>query len=307
MSILKTISKKIIISTLLLSSQLYALQESVVVYGKKMAVDYIFKNFEDIKENKDEIFKNYKEKDILKGLVELHGIYSKNEIPTSFLTLIKNPKNKKIKIFQISDFYAYYVPKYRSYAIKYKDNKIDYINEKEIRRLSNGQENFENPVEGKYWISSNYGTRVHPILKHRKFHNGVDFAGNVGTPIKSISEGVVVKKVNNHRLSGNYIVIKHKNGLKSYYLHLNGFAKNLKKGSKIEDGQIIGYLGNTGRSTGPHLHFSMKKNGRWVNPRHYLNKNNEPLLRLNTKLVNNRQLRTNIKNQIKKLKENNII
>ena len=115
-------------------------------------------------------------------------------------------------------------------------------------------------------ISSRFNLqRLHPIFKTVRPHPAVDYAAPKGTPIKAIGSGVVTFRGFN-KGAGNYVTIKHNNGYESMYLHMNAFAKNIKKGGKVRQGEIIGYVGSTGYSTGPHLDFRMKKNGQFVNP-----------------------------------------
>jgi murein DD-endopeptidase MepM/ murein hydrolase activator NlpD len=95
-------------------------------------------------------------------------------------------------------------------------------------------------------------------------HDGIDLVNKIGTPIHSVAEGKVIYK----GWLGGYgkaVKIKHKNGYITLYGHLKGFA-HIRKGQWIKQGQVIGYLGNTGLSTGPHLHFGVMKNGKWINP-----------------------------------------
>jgi len=127
-------------------------------------------------------------------------------------------------------------------------------------------------------ISSPYGWRIHPILKTRRFHNGVDYAAAVGTPVKAIEAGKVIfagpstlKFPNGEPAGGGYIVkIRHKvNGewITSAYMHLVKGSIRVKKGQLITEGVIVGLSGNTGESTGPHLHFEIQrgKNYIWTN------------------------------------------
>lgn len=115
-------------------------------------------------------------------------------------------------------------------------------------------------------ISSKYSNRrLHPILKTYRPHHGIDYAAPRGTPVSAIGNGKVVK-IARSRGAGKYVKIRHSNGYESAYLHLNRFAKGLKVGKKVTQGQTIAYVGSTGLSTGPHLDFRMKKNGKYINP-----------------------------------------
>jgi len=116
-------------------------------------------------------------------------------------------------------------------------------------------------------LSSFYGYRIDPIYKVKKFHRGVDFSAPKGTPVYATGEGKVVKAKHSRRGYGNQIEIDHGYGYLTFYAHLNSF--NVKKGEKVKRGQIIGYIGNTGKSTAPHLHYEVRKNHRAVNPIYY--------------------------------------
>lgn len=110
-------------------------------------------------------------------------------------------------------------------------------------------------------ISSNFNhARFHPILKIRRPHLGTDYAAEVGTPIWSIGNGVVVQATFN-RGSGNFVEIKHNGTYTTKYLHMSRFAEGIRAGAHVTQGQVIGYVGMTGLATGPHLHFEMLKNG----------------------------------------------
>jgi murein DD-endopeptidase MepM/ murein hydrolase activator NlpD len=107
--------------------------------------------------------------------------------------------------------------------------------------------------------------RRHPILGYRRMHKGVDWAAPRGTPIFAAGNGVVIEA---ERKSGygNWIKIRHANGYETSYAHQTRFAKGIREGVRVRLGQIIGYVGSTGLSTGPHLHYEVTVNGRHVNP-----------------------------------------
>lgn len=115
-------------------------------------------------------------------------------------------------------------------------------------------------------ISSRYSkNRFHPILKRSKPHLGTDYAAPHGTPIRTIGDGVVVE-AGFSRGNGNYIKVKHNSTYTTQYLHMSRFAKGVKRGSSVKQGQVIGYVGSTGLATGPHLCFRFWKNGVQVDP-----------------------------------------
>lgn len=113
-------------------------------------------------------------------------------------------------------------------------------------------------------ISSRYSqSRLHPILKYRRPHFGTDYAAPYGTPILAVAEGVVTEA--GHRGgNGNYVKIRHDGSYETQYLHMRGFAKGIKRGTRVAQGQTIGYVGSTGLATGPHVCFRFWKNGRQV-------------------------------------------
>ncbi len=120
------------------------------------------------------------------------------------------------------------------------------------------------PINGAR-LSGQFGMRFHPILNTARPHNGTDFAAPRGTPIMAAGTGVV-ERANRFGSFGNYLRIRHANGYKTVYAHLNGFARGVRAGSRVQQGQIVAYVGTTGRSTGPHLHYEVHLNGRPINP-----------------------------------------
>ncbi|MBW2276521.1 MAG: M23 family metallopeptidase [Deltaproteobacteria bacterium] len=117
-------------------------------------------------------------------------------------------------------------------------------------------------------ISSPFGVRYHPVLKRRKLHNGVDFAAATGTAVWACKEGEVTI-ADTRGANGKLVAIEHEDGLESYYAHLSRFASGIKQGVKVRKRQVIGYVGSTGRSTGPHLHFGLKRYGKFIDPLKY--------------------------------------
>lgn len=120
------------------------------------------------------------------------------------------------------------------------------------------------PIDGAR-ISSGFGKRRHPVLGYTKMHKGVDFAAPSGTPIYAAGDGTI-EKLGPYSSYGNYIRIRHSGGIRTAYAHMKGFKSGLKSGSRVKQGQVIGYVGTTGRSTGPHLHYEVMMSGKQVNP-----------------------------------------
>jgi murein DD-endopeptidase MepM/ murein hydrolase activator NlpD len=122
------------------------------------------------------------------------------------------------------------------------------------------------PVEG-VQLSSDYGMRTHPVLGGRRDHKGVDLAGATGTPVYATADGYV-SKAEPFSSYGNYIQIEHGGDLQTRYAHLSGYA--IASGQTVVKGQLIGFIGSTGRSTGPHLHYEVRVAGEAVDPRPYM-------------------------------------
>ncbi|MFA7055940.1 MAG: M23 family metallopeptidase [Candidatus Cloacimonadales bacterium] len=114
-------------------------------------------------------------------------------------------------------------------------------------------------------ITSPYGYRIHPILGRRIMHYGMDLRGSTGTPVYAVTSGTVIKAGNANDGYGNEIRIRHSNGMVTQYAHLSRI--DIRNNNFVQKGQVIGKVGSTGRSTGPHLHFGVQMNGKWVNPR----------------------------------------
>ena len=118
-----------------------------------------------------------------------------------------------------------------------------------------------------YRISSKFtNSRYHPVLKRYRAHHGVDYAAPKGTPVYAIGSGKVIKKGYQANGGGNYIKIRHNGTYTTSYMHLSKFAKGLKEGDYVKQKQVIGYVGSTGLSTGPHLDFRVYENGKPINP-----------------------------------------
>ncbi len=150
---------------------------------------------------------------------------------------------------------------YNRYYYKNRKGIWDYYDEN-----GNGVQRAMNvwPV-GKKRISSRFGKRRHPILLYTTTHWGVDYATPIGTPVGAAADGEITF-MGNRGGYGKYVQMKHTNGYSTAYAHLNGYNRALKVGDFVKQGQIIAFSGNTGRSTGPHLHFEVIKNGKKVNP-----------------------------------------
>jgi murein DD-endopeptidase MepM/ murein hydrolase activator NlpD len=114
-------------------------------------------------------------------------------------------------------------------------------------------------------MRSGFGGRNHPLLGYTKMHTGVDWAAPLGTPIYASGNGLI-DKVGWESGYGKYIRIRHSNGYETAYGHMTAFARSIQPGARVRQGQVIGYVGSTGLSTGPHLHYEILVNGRFVDP-----------------------------------------
>lgn len=151
---------------------------------------------------------------------------------------------------------------HRIYRHRYKDSTIGYFNEKG-ESVKKGL--LRTPIDGAR-ISSLFGNRRHPILGYSKMHKGVDFAAPTGTPIMASGDGVI-EKAGPWGAYGNYVRIRHNQEYSTAYAHLSRFGKNLRAGVRVRQGQIIGYVGTTGRSSGPHLHYELIRYNQQINPK----------------------------------------
>ena len=148
------------------------------------------------------------------------------------------------------------------YMFKLSSNEIDYFdaNGRSVKKLL-----LSTPTDAAR-ISSGFGPRRHPILGYTKLHKGVDFAAPAGTPVYAAGDGVIEVAAPNGSY-GNYIRIRHSNRYKTAYAHLKAFARGIRSGVIVRQRRVIGYIGSTGRSTGPHLHYEVIHNSKHVNPR----------------------------------------
>ncbi len=146
------------------------------------------------------------------------------------------------------------------YKFEYENNKIDYFDEngKSIRKTL-----MKTPINGAR-LSSSFGKRKHPILGFTKMHTGTDFAAPKGTPIMASGDGIIIKS-SWCGGGGNCVKIKHNSIYQTVYAHMSKFGRGIKKGVRVKQGQIIGYVGSTGLSTGPHLHYEVIENGTKIN------------------------------------------
>ena len=174
----------------------------------------------------------------------------------------KNDENKTVDFGNI--LYANLILKGKSLELYYFNSEKDKINDhfdgsgQSIKKTL-----MKTPINGAR-LSSSFGNRKHPILGYTKLHTGTDFAAPMGTPIMASGTGVILK-AGWCGGGGNCVKIKHNSTYSTVYAHMSKFARGIKKGVRVNQGQVIGYVGSTGMSTGPHLHYEVIKNGKKIN------------------------------------------
>lgn len=148
------------------------------------------------------------------------------------------------------------------YRYETQDGRIDYFmpNGHSIKKTL-----MQTPIDGAR-VSSGFGMRKHPIQGYHKMHKGIDFAAPTGTPIYAAGDGVI-QKASRFSSYGNYVKIRHNNQISTAYAHMSRYAKGITPGKRVKQGDVIGYVGTTGNSTGAHLHYEVLLNGAQVNPR----------------------------------------
>ncbi len=151
--------------------------------------------------------------------------------------------------------------RHRLYRFKAENRRAEYFDHK---GRSAQKALMKTPIDGAR-LSSGYGRRRHPILGYTRMHRGIDFAAPRGTPVYSAGNGTIVRAGRNGAY-GKYIRIRHNGRYSTAYAHLKGYARGMRRGRRVRQGQIIGYVGSTGRSTGPHLHYEILVGNRQVNP-----------------------------------------
>ncbi len=166
----------------------------------------------------------------------------------------------------IGEIYAVQFDHYGSenYAFRFfQDDQYDYFDTEgnSLRRAF-----LKAPLEFARISSGFSNSRMHPVLRIRRPHHGVDYAAPTGTPVMSIGDGTVIARAYQAKGGGNYLRVKHNSVYTTVYMHLSGFARGIAQGTRVKQGQVIGYVGSTGLATGPHLDFRVFKNGSPVDP-----------------------------------------
>lgn len=183
---------------------------------------------------------------------------------------------------------AEYAPKsrttpFRGFAFQSKDGQIAGIYDE--KGVSLAKTFLKSPLELAR-ITSRYGQRFHPILRKQKKHNGVDYGASTGTPFWAVADGLVLE-ARYSPSAGNMIRIKHRNGYVTEYFHASKIAPGVRAGAHVRQRQVIGYVGTTGRSTGPHLHFGMMLEKNYVDPARQNFPTGEPLPRKELEIFKN--------------------
>ena len=247
-------------------------QLQIIKRGDKFVTKVVPIMYETIQKEAQATIDNYLSYDLYKATktrlvaAKLSDIFSDRinfrAIPKN--TQIKVIYDEKLKYGEVKDVKILYA------KISNRYYTVDaYLNPKDGRYYDSNGKSLKGmflaaPLKYKY-ISSRYGMRFHPILHKWRMHDGIDYVNRVGTPIKSVADGKIIFK-GWIRGYGRCIKIKHKNGYVTLYGHLHAFARYIHNGSYVRQGEVIAYLGNTGLSTGPHLHFGVMHYGKWINP-----------------------------------------
>lgn len=196
------------------------------------------------------------------------------------------------------------IAKKNYYSYLARDGKYYDSLGKEYKRVKKRYTPFIRPIRHTRISSGFTHRRYHPILHRYKAHLGIDYANRTGTPIKATAKGKIIYR----GWKGGYgrcIKIKHANGLVSLYAHMSRYRKGQRVGSWVSQGKVIGYVGSSGRSTGPHLHFGMYKRGKAVNPARYIRVTKSQTLVKKLKGRNYRALRKKVsryRNKFKKIR-----
>ena len=267
--------------------------------NKVVSFTYPLSQTEKINISREGSSKDYNQEIIVTKLTK-KILYKENEILQSLYraaTKVKTPPNIIIEFARIYGFQVDFqrdIKKKDSFQIMYEvfvDNKGKIIQTGEILFANLNLSGIENSLyyfnkkgsEGHYdssgksikktlmktpingaRLSSPFGMRKHPIDGFNKMHRGTDFAAPLGTPIMASGDGII-QKVGWCGGGGNCVKIKHNNVYQTIYAHMSKFARGIKFGVRVKQGQIIGYVGSTGKSTGPHLHYEVIENGKKIN------------------------------------------
>ena len=213
--------------------------------------------------------KNNVPADILTKLIKLYSfdldfqrdIRSNTKVSVSFESILVEDRKEVFFGDIIYSFIKINKNFLEYYKFKTDDEYIDYFNKKgeNVKKSI-----LKTPLDGAR-LSSGFGIRKHPILGYNKMHKGVDFAAPTGTPIYAGGNGII-EFAGYNGAYGKFIKIRHNNEYKTAYAHLSKFKKGISKGVRVNQGDIIGYVGSTGRSTGPHLHYEIIFQNKQINP-----------------------------------------
>jgi murein DD-endopeptidase MepM/ murein hydrolase activator NlpD len=198
--------------------------------------------------------------DIFAWVIDFYGIQKGDRFKVIYDELFVEGEHLGIGTIHAAWFEHNYKP---YYAFRYEqDSVMQYFDHEGV---SLRREFLKAPLQFSR-ISSHFShSRMHPILRYRRPHHGVDYAAPSGTPVRTIGDGTVLE-ARYARGAGNMVKIRHNSTYTTVYMHLRGFAKGIRSGAKVGQGDLIGYVGSTGLSTGPHLDFRVYKNGSPINP-----------------------------------------
>lgn len=211
------------------------------------------------KKSRDELV--YKLSDILAWQIDFFNLRKGD----TFRILYEN-KYVEGKHFDVGDILAIELEHMGDtyYAYRFRQGEIDGYYDDEGNSVQKAL--LKAPFRYDQRISSGFNpNRFHPVLKRRRPHNGVDYAAPYGTPVLSVGNGTV-SRAGYYGSAGRMVEVKYSNAYKAKYMHLSKFAKGVRSGTHVKQGEVIGYVGNTGRVTGTHLHYGLYRNNRPVNP-----------------------------------------
>lgn len=199
----------------------------------------------------------------------------------------------------IGEIYAVQFDHYgdENYAFRFfQDERYDYFDETGV---SLRKAFLKAPLQFSRISSRFSNSRLHPVLRIRRPHHGVDYAAATGTPVVSIGDGTVIARAYQRNGGGNYLKVRHNSVYTTTYMHLSRFGKGISVGTRVKQGQVIGYVGATGLATGPHLDFRVAKNGSYVDPLKVKAPPVEPVKEEN--IINYNILKDSLLNELQKI------
>jgi murein DD-endopeptidase MepM/ murein hydrolase activator NlpD len=226
------------------------------------------KKYEQMRWNLTEVESRYRE--LVKKEVAIRSLFALPEIKMGERELgVGGPPPPTYRVMSEAEQTAYHTESELDRLLKLSELELDSYEEVEesLLELKDRLQHTPSiwPTEG--WISRGYGMRYDPFTGYKQMHHGIDIANNVGTPVMATAEGTV-KWVGRNGGLGRMVTIDHGYGFQTRYGHLSEIM--VRQGQQVERGEVIGLMGNTGYSTGPHLHYEVLRNNRSLNPKDYI-------------------------------------